>query len=71
MDLSQLWPPLAGGALIGVACLLLLALEGRVLGVSGVIGGLLGRPDADTGWRLSLVAGLAAGGSARPSRGTA
>jgi len=60
--LLQLWPALAGGVLIGVASLLVLVLDGRVLGLSGVVAGLLGRPDDQTGWRLSLVAGLAVGG---------
>jgi uncharacterized protein len=62
MEFLRLWPALAGGALIGVASLLVLVLDGRVLGLSGVMGGLIGRPDQDTSWRLSLVAGLATGG---------
>lgn len=53
---------LAGGALIGLATSLMLALEGRVLGISGVIGGNLGRLNTDTGWRSAFLAGLVVGG---------
>jgi uncharacterized membrane protein YedE/YeeE len=50
---------LAGGALIGLAVALLLLVNGRVAGISGVIGGLL-RPSAnDRVWRVAFVAGLA------------
>ena len=63
MALLQLWPALAGGDLIGVASLLVLALDGRVLGISGLVGGLLARPDEDSGWRLSFLAGLLLGGA--------
>lgn len=53
------WPALAGGALIGLAAALLLLLNGRVAGISGVLGGLLGRSAAgDRLWRLLFVAGL-------------
>lgn len=34
-------PPLAGGALIGLSAVLLLVLNGRVAGVSGIVGGLI------------------------------
>lgn len=49
---------LLGGALIGLAAALLLAL-GRIAGISGIVAGLLRRPDrADTPWRLAFVLGL-------------
>ncbi len=52
------WSALAGGALIGLAAAMLLLLNGRIAGISGVLGGLL-RPQAgDIGWRLAFVAGL-------------
>jgi uncharacterized membrane protein YedE/YeeE len=53
---------LAGGALIGAAAVLLMALLGRIAGVSGIVGGLLPpRPAADFGWRLAFILGLVAG----------
>jgi uncharacterized membrane protein YedE/YeeE len=54
------WASLAGGILLGVASALFILLNGRILGISGILGGLL-RPQAgDVGWRLSFVAGLLA-----------
>ena len=51
---------LAGGALIGVAAALLVLLNGRIAGVSGVLGGLLKPARGDTAWRLAFVLGLVA-----------
>ena len=50
-----------GGALIGLAAALLLALNGRIAGISGIVGGLLPPRAGDMGWRLFFVAGLALG----------
>jgi len=52
---------LIGGALIGLSAVLLMALLGRVAGISGILGGFLTpwRNPADWGWRLAFVAGLA------------
>jgi uncharacterized protein len=51
-------PALLGGLLIGAAAAALLLLNGRILGVSGIVGGLLSPRDGDTSWRLWFVAGL-------------
>jgi uncharacterized membrane protein YedE/YeeE len=51
---------LLGGTLIGLAVMLLLLVNGRVAGVSGILGGLLSAPDRS--WRLLFVAGLLGGG---------
>lgn len=51
---------LAGGLVIGVAVLVLLLFNGRVAGISGVIGGLLRWPRNDVAWRLTFFAGLLA-----------
>lgn len=50
-----------GGALIGLAAALLLAVNGRIAGVSGIVGGLLPPRAGDMAWRLLFVAGLALG----------
>lgn len=50
-----------GGALIGLAAALLLVLNGRIAGISGIVGGLLPPRAGDMGWRLLFVAGLAIG----------
>lgn len=68
---------LAGGVLIGLASLLLMALNGRIAGISGIVGALLSAQPADERrWRLAFIAGLllagllaAAGGGAGGSSG--
>ena len=52
------WPALAGGALIGLAAALLLLLNGRGAGISGVLGGLLKPAKGDIAWRAAFVLGL-------------
>jgi len=49
---------LLGGMLIGLAAVLLLLANGRIAGISGIVGGLLTRATADMGWRVAFVAGL-------------
>ena len=51
---------LFGGALIGLATALLLLLNGRVAGISGIVGGLLRPRPGDVAWRVAFVAGLLA-----------
>ncbi len=54
------WTALAGGALIGAAAVLLMTTKSRVMGISGILGGLTGEPRSkETPWRLSFVAGMA------------
>ena len=52
---------LVGGLLIGLAVTLMLLLNGRIAGISGVVGGLLAPKGGDTGWRVAFVAGLLLG----------
>jgi len=52
---------LAGGLLIGSAAVLLLWLNGRIAGVTGMITGLLVKPSTAPGWRLLFLVGLVAG----------
>ncbi|WP_437745723.1 YeeE/YedE family protein [Sorangium sp. So ce1504] len=56
--------PLLGGALIGLGASLLLLFNGKVAGISGIVGGLLFRKPGDTAWRAAFVAGLLLGGLA-------
>jgi uncharacterized membrane protein YedE/YeeE len=51
---------LIGGALIGLAASLMLVLNGRIAGVSGILGGLLVPASSDKAWRLAFIAGLIA-----------
>jgi len=50
-----------GGVLIGTSAVLLMALTGRVAGISGIVGGLLPpKPGTDRSWRLAFILGLVA-----------
>lgn len=50
---------LAGGVLIGLSAALLLLFEGRIAGISGIVGGLLqARQPGNFAWRIAFVAGL-------------
>ena len=52
------WPALAGGLLIGFAAAMLVLLNGRIAGISGILGGLLRPVRGDAGWRMAFVIGL-------------
>ena len=52
------WRSLLGGALIGLSASLVLLLQGRVAGISGIIGGLLQPAQNEVGWRAAFVLGL-------------
>jgi uncharacterized membrane protein YedE/YeeE len=53
---------LAGGVLIGLASVWLLAANGRIAGISGILHGLFPPPPGDRGWRLAFLAGLLVAG---------
>jgi uncharacterized membrane protein YedE/YeeE len=52
------WWSLLGGLFIGLAATLLILFNGRVAGISGIVGGLLRAPSSDRAWRIAFVAGL-------------
>ncbi len=52
------WASLAGGALIGLAASAFVLLNGRVAGISGILGGLLFVPPQERAWRVAFMAGL-------------
>ena len=52
------WSSLAGGALIGIAAAMFALFNGRIAGISGVLGGLLKPTKGDIGWRVAFVIGL-------------
>ena len=54
------WTSLAGGILIGASAAMFLLLNGRIAGISGILGGLLRPRAGDTGWRVAFVLGLVA-----------
>jgi len=62
IDWPQLtpWTALAGGLLIGLASALLILFNGRIAGISGILGGLLMPRAGDIAWRAAFLAGLVA-----------
>ena len=56
------WSALVGGALIGLAASVLLAANGRIAGVSGMLGGLVAPVRGEVAWRALALTGLLVGG---------
>ena len=54
------WTALAGGLLIGLAAAALVLFNGRIAGISGILGGLLAPRRGDVAWRLAFLLGLVA-----------
>jgi len=54
------WQALLGGVLIGAAAGLFALVNGRIAGISGILGGLFRPVAGDTGWRLAFLLGLVA-----------
>lgn len=49
---------LLGGALIGLASVLLMATQGAVMGISGIVSRAISRPTELTSWRLVFIVGI-------------
>ena len=60
IDLAHFTPgaSLVGGLVLGAAAAVLLLFNGRIAGISGILGGLLAPLRKDVGWRLAFLAGL-------------
>jgi uncharacterized membrane protein YedE/YeeE len=52
------WSAAIGGVVIGLAVALFVLVNGRVAGISGIVGGLMKPREGDVAWRLAFVAGL-------------
>lgn len=52
------WTSLAGGLIIGTAAAAFVLFNGRIAGISGILGGLLRPARGDIGWRLAFLLGL-------------
>ncbi|WP_420476214.1 YeeE/YedE family protein [Noviherbaspirillum sp. ST9] len=52
------WASLLGGVMIGAAAAMLILLNGRIAGISGILGGLLRPMRGDVGWRVAFLGGL-------------
>jgi uncharacterized membrane protein YedE/YeeE len=54
------WASLAGGLLLGLASAAFVLVNGRILGISGILGGLLRPRAGDVGWRVAFLLGMLA-----------
>ncbi len=54
------WASLAGGIVLGLASAIFILMNGRILGISGIVGGLLRPRRGDLTWRLLFVLGMLA-----------
>ena len=52
------WAALAGGILLGLASAMFILVNGRILGISGIVGGLLRPKAGDALWRIAFVLGM-------------
>lgn len=56
------WPALFGGMLLGVSAFILLVVNGKIAGISGIIAGSLFAQRSDRLWRILFLMGMVAGG---------
>lgn len=54
------WAALAGGLVLGLTAAAFVLLHGRILGISGIVGGLLHPGSKDVAWRVAFVLGMLA-----------
>lgn len=52
------WSALIGGMIIGLSAAMFVLLNGRIAGISGILGGLLTPTTNDTLWRVAFLAGM-------------
>ncbi|EKT65141.1 YeeE/YedE family protein [Providencia burhodogranariea] len=52
------WSAAAGGLLIGLAVVVLLIFNGRIAGISGILGGILKPTAGDTAWKVAFILGI-------------
>jgi len=52
------WSALTGGIVLGIASALFILINGRILGISGILGGLLPPKLGDASWRVAFLLGM-------------
>ncbi|GHY98043.1 YeeE/YedE family protein [Vibrio cholerae] len=62
MTFSIPWDSLIGGMLLGISATLMLLMNGKIAGISGILTGLLTPKSRDFAWRLLFVVGMICGG---------
>lgn len=61
-NLNSIWPPLLGGALIGLSATIMFGMLGRITGISGIVSSVLSKPQKEHNWRYAFILGLIFGG---------
>ncbi|MGR5231582.1 YeeE/YedE family protein [Vibrio rotiferianus] len=56
------WESLFGGILLGVSATILLLVNGKIAGISGIMNGIMSPKKGDYSWRLLFAVGMIAGG---------
>ncbi|MCL9776306.1 YeeE/YedE family protein [Vibrio methylphosphonaticus] len=62
MEFTFPWASLLGGMLLGLSATLLLFFNGKIAGISGILGRIYQAKSGDTSWRLLFVLGMVVGG---------
>ena len=62
MEITMFAKPLAGGVLLGCSAIMLLLFNGRIAGISGILGGIFSAHENDKLWRVLFIAGMILGG---------
>ncbi len=56
------WESLFGGILLGISATILLLVNGKIAGISGIMNGIMSPKKGDCSWRLLFVIGMIVGG---------
>ncbi|EHU4955266.1 YeeE/YedE family protein [Vibrio parahaemolyticus] len=56
------WESLFGGILLGISATILLLVNGKIAGISGIMNGIISPKKGDYSWRLLFAVGMIAGG---------
>lgn len=62
MTFTMPWESLFGGVLLGISATILLLMNGKIAGISGILTGLMTPKSRDLAWRLLFVVGMISGG---------
>ncbi|MBY7895855.1 YeeE/YedE family protein [Vibrio fluvialis] len=62
MTFTMPWESLLGGVLLGISATVMLLMNGKIAGISGILTGLLTPKSRDFAWRLLFAVGMASGG---------
>ena len=63
------WQALLGGMLLGLSAALLMLMNGRIAGISGIVSGVLKPAQGEWGWRLFFLVGMLVSGATAPLLG--